>query len=55
MLEDNQLTEAAVARADELLRKPELRKEIGEHNFQLGREHFSYDVLETKLEELFSF
>lgn len=55
MLEDNQLTEAAVARVDEILRKPALRKEIGEHNFQLGREHFSYDLLETKLEKLFSF
>ena len=43
------------ANIDEILRKPELRKEIGEHNFQLGREHFSYDLLETKLEKLFSF
>ena len=55
MLEDNQLTEAAVERVDEILRKPELRKEIVEHNFELGREHFSYDLLETKLEKLFSF
>ena len=55
MLEDNQLTDEAVADVDEILRKPELRKELGEHNFQLGREHFSYDLLETKLEKLFSF
>ena len=49
MLEDNQLTDTAVVRIDEILRKPELRKEIGEHNFQLGREIFSYVRLETKL------
>lgn len=55
MLEDNALTSAAVADIDEILRKPELRQEIGEHNFELGREHFSYDLLETKLEKLFSF
>ncbi len=55
MLEDNQLTDGAVAKIDEILRKPELRQELGEHNFELGREHFSYDLLETKLEKLFSF
>lgn len=55
MLEDNQLTGAAVAEIDEVLRNPERRKEIGEHNFELGRQHFSYDLLEPKLEKLFSF
>jgi glycosyltransferase involved in cell wall biosynthesis len=55
MLEDNQLTDEAIADVDEILHNPELRKEIAEHNFQLGREHFSYEVLQDKLEELFNF
>jgi glycosyltransferase involved in cell wall biosynthesis len=55
MLEDNVLTDEALAEVDEILHKPELRKEIAEHNFALGREHFSYEVLEEKLEEIFSF
>jgi glycosyltransferase involved in cell wall biosynthesis len=55
MLEDNQLTDEAVADVDEILHSPELRKEIAEHNFQLGREHFSFEVLEDRLGELFSF
>jgi glycosyltransferase involved in cell wall biosynthesis len=55
MLEDNQLTDEAIAEVDEILHNPELRKEIAEHNFQLGREHFSYEVLQEKLEELFNF
>ena len=55
MLEDNQLTDEAIAEVDEILHNPELRKEIAEHNFQLGREHFSYEVLQEKLEELFDF
>lgn len=55
MLEDNQLTDAALAEVDEILHNPELRKEIAEHNFQLGRQHFSYAVLHEKLEVLFDF
>ena len=55
MLEDNELTDDAIAKVDEILHNPELRKEIAEHNFQLGREHFSFDVLQDKLEELFNF
>jgi glycosyltransferase involved in cell wall biosynthesis len=55
MLEDNQLTDKALAEVDEILRKPDLRKDIAEYNFKLGREHFSFEVLQEKLEELFSF
>jgi glycosyltransferase involved in cell wall biosynthesis len=54
-LEDNQLTDEAVAEMQDVLHSPELRKEIAEHNFQLGREHFSFEVLEDKLRVLFSF
>ena len=31
------------------------QREIAEHNFALGRRHFSYDVLEEKLAALFEF
>jgi len=31
-----------------------LQAEIAAHNFELGRKHFSFDVLEKKLEVLFS-
>jgi glycosyltransferase involved in cell wall biosynthesis len=55
MLEDNQLTDESIAEVDVILHNPELRKEIAEHNFRLGREHFSYEVLQEKLEELFNF
>ena len=55
MLEDNQITDDALAEVDEILHQPELRKEITEHNFRLGREHFSYEVLQEKLEVLFDF
>ena len=55
MLENNQLTDEVLEEVDKILHNPELRKELTEHNFRLGREHFSYEVLEDKLEELFSF
>jgi glycosyltransferase involved in cell wall biosynthesis len=46
MLEDNNLT-------DEAIHNPGLQREIAEHNFALGREHFSYEVLEEKLRAIF--
>jgi len=55
MLEDNQLTDDVLEEIDEVLHNPELRKEIAEHNFRLGRQHFSYAVLHEKLEVLFDF
>ena len=55
MLEENALTEEAVAEVDEILHDGDLRREIAEHNFKLGREHFSFDVLEGKLAALFNF
>jgi mannosylglucosylglycerate synthase len=51
-LEDNNLTDEAVSEIGEILRKPKLQKEIVEHNYKLGKEHFSLDVLEEKLAEL---
>jgi len=55
MLEDNELTDDAVSRIEEILHDEKLRREIAEHNFKLGRQHFSYGVLENKLESLFDF
>ncbi len=54
MLEDNELTDVAVDRIGEVLRDKKLQTEIAAHNFELGRKHFSYEVLERKLEVLFS-
>jgi len=54
MLEDNELTDESVDRIGQVLRDKKLQTEIAEHNFELGRKHFSYEVLEKKLEVLFS-
>ncbi|MBT3234610.1 MAG: glycosyltransferase family 4 protein [Bdellovibrionales bacterium] len=51
-LEDNQLTDAAVSEISDILGKPKLQKEVVEHNYQLGKQYFSLDVLEEKLEQL---
>jgi len=53
MLEDNDLTDDAVAEIDRIIHDPALQAEIAEHNFELGRRHFSFDVLEQKLQEIF--
>ena len=55
MLEDSQLTDDKVKQMAEIIYNPDLAKEIGEYNFELGKKHFSFDVLEEKLTELFSF
>jgi len=55
MLEDSQLTDDKVKDMAEIIYNPDLAKEIGEYNFELGKKHFSYDVLEEKLTQLFSF
>jgi hypothetical protein len=55
MLEDSQLTDDKVKDMAEIIYSPDLAREIGEYNFELGKKHFSYDVLEEKLTQLFSF
>lgn len=52
MLEDNQITNKALEEMRDIIHKPTLNKEIGEFNYHLGKSHFSFDTLETKLEEL---
>lgn len=54
MLEDNELTDESVNRIGQVLRDKKLQTEIAEHNFELGRKHFSYEMLEKKLDVLFS-
>ncbi|MBC34788.1 MAG: hypothetical protein CL663_01905 [Bacteroidetes bacterium] len=55
MIEDSKLTDESVKRMSEVIYNPRLAREIGEYNFELGKKHFSYEVLEEKLTELFSF
>jgi mannosylglucosylglycerate synthase len=52
MLENNVLTDQAVEDMDEIIHDPQLAREIGEYNFELGKKYFSYDTLREKLEEL---
>jgi glycosyltransferase involved in cell wall biosynthesis len=54
-IEDGFLTDAAVAEVDRIIHDPALQREITDHNFDIAREHFSYPVLEEKLNTLFSF
>jgi glycosyltransferase involved in cell wall biosynthesis len=54
-IEDGKLTDEAVAGVDRIIHDADLQREITEHNYQLGREHFSFEVLEGKLRNLFSF
>jgi len=52
MLEDNDLTGAAVKEMAEIIYNPELAKEITDYNYTLGEKYFSYKTLEEKLREL---
>ena len=47
-----EIIEAAADQAVELLTNPHLRRETVEHNFRLGRKHFSMDALYIYLEQL---
>jgi len=49
MIEDNVLTDEAVAEIDKIIHDEKLQREIGEYNYNLGRLLFSYDVLREKL------
>ena len=44
------VTEAAVKKTKEVLTDPELCKEMVDHNYELGKFFFSYDVLRRRLE-----
>ncbi len=55
MLEDNVLTDEKVDQMKDIIYNTKLNREIGEYNFELGKKHFSYDVLQKKLEQLLKF
>ncbi|MCP4123170.1 MAG: glycosyltransferase family 4 protein [Bacteroidetes bacterium] len=55
MLEDNDLTDDKVRQMAEILYDRERCKEIGNFNYEIGKKHFSFDVLEEKLSELFKY
>lgn len=52
-LENNELTDEAVDKIKKILLNKELQKEIADYNFELGKKHFSFQVLEEKILELF--
>jgi len=55
MLEDNNLTNDNLKKMADIIYDPKHCREIGEFNFNLGKKYFSFDVLQEKLSELFSF
>ncbi len=52
MLENNQLNDDAVNRMKEIICDDKLNREIGEFNYELGKKHFSFEVLKEKLSGL---
>jgi glycosyltransferase involved in cell wall biosynthesis len=55
MIEDSKLTDQKVQQMSEIIYDRVRCKEIGEYNFEIGKKHFSYEVLEEKLSALFTF
>jgi glycosyltransferase involved in cell wall biosynthesis len=49
---DRFLTEETVQQTREVLKNPELRKEMVDHNYELAIKHYSYSVLRQKLKGL---
>ena len=55
MLEDSNLTDEKVRQMADIIYDPKRCEEIGAFNFEIGKKHFSFQVLEEKLSELFTF
>lgn len=55
MIEDSHLTDEKVKQMAEIIYDPVRCREIGEYNFEVGKKYFSYEVLEQKLNTLFTF
>ena len=53
MIEDNKLTDEAITQIDNIIHDKNLQEEISEHNYNLGKLFFSFDILREKLEVLF--
>lgn len=54
MLNNNKLTDEAVEEMKKIIYDDNYNKEVSEYNYDLGKKHFSYKVLEEKLDELLS-
>ena len=52
MTEEGELTDDHIAKVHEIITNEDKRREITDHNFELGKEYFSYEVLENLLGEL---
>ena len=46
------ITEDTVAKTEKILQNPKLAKKWAEHNFELGKKHYSFSVLRRKLNTL---
>ncbi len=55
MIENSNLTNDKIQQMADIIYDPVRCREIGEYNFKVGKKHFSYEVLEEKLTELFTF
>ena len=55
MLEDSNLTNGKIQQMSDIIYNTKRCQEIGEHNFKIGKKYFSYEVLEEKLNALFTF
>jgi glycosyltransferase involved in cell wall biosynthesis len=55
MLEDSELTHEKVNQISDIIYNPDRCMEIGESNYKLGKKHFSFQILQEKLEGLFKF
>jgi hypothetical protein len=49
---DGHIAEETIAHARKVLGDPDLTAEIVEHNFRLGRRHYSYEMLRRRIEAL---
>jgi len=55
MLKNNELTDKALTDIERIIHNKNEQKEIGEYNFEIGKKYFSMEVLEEKLQKLFTF
>jgi len=54
-IENGELTDEAVKAISRIINSKDECEEIGEYNYALGKEHFSYEVLKELLAKLFTF
>jgi glycosyltransferase involved in cell wall biosynthesis len=52
MIENGELTRESIGQMSEVIYNPALAAEMADHNFELGKLHFSFDTLREKLEQL---